>query len=435
MAHFQKKIEEMQRKLNMINDNIEDIKSGKISYEEKKRANHYKDFLRNNIKKKNHLKMVNNSINFFNKKTEVNSDFNSIINNRNSHYKYKNSFSNNNLLDNNIPKNTFYENHKLNLNNEQKYINCPNEISKNETPRFLRNNSYYPINNLKEYQLDKNKNSKKKNMRKINSASEIINSISIIKGHKKFKKYLNEKMHKNKLNINNNDTNKKNNDIDEYSYNTENVPPNKSKIQHSKSIDNSRIKIKLNKGYFNCQKNNNANKHKRNSNIIDKNILNYNYNSIRSNRSYTHKIIKKENKNEQILYDIINLTNEYNKCLNRISKCKINKDNILHAYKLLLFNNKIKDEFIFKIMNIYNKNNKIKLDLNNFESFTPLLNWIKENNNSKQENDAYKNLCLGIMQKYNLENVEQLKMFIHKLLKKVNNNEYFLEGIKKILLP
>ena len=341
MAHFQKKIEEMQRKLNMINDNIEDIKSGKISYEEKKRTNHYKDFLRNNIKKKNHLKMVNNSINFFNKKTEVNSDFNSIINNRNSHYKYKNSFSNNNLLDNNIPKNTFYENHKLNLNNEQKYINCQNEISKNETPRFLRNNSYYPINNLKEYQLDKNKNSKKKNIRKINSASEIINSISIIKGHKKFKKYLNEKMHKNKLNINNNDTNKKNNDIDEYSYNTENVPPNKSKTQHSKSIDNSRIKIKLNKGYFNCQKNNNVNKHKRNSNIIDKNILNYNYNSIRSNRSYTHKIIKKENKNEQILYDIINLTNEYNKCLNRISKCKINKDNILHAYKLLLFNNKI----------------------------------------------------------------------------------------------
>ena len=52
MAHFQKKIEEMQRKLKLINDNIEDIKSGKISYEEKKRANHYKDFLRNNIKKK-----------------------------------------------------------------------------------------------------------------------------------------------------------------------------------------------------------------------------------------------------------------------------------------------------------------------------------------------------------------------------------------------
>ena len=63
------------------------------------------------------------------------------------------------------------------------------------------------------------------------------------------------------------------------------------------------------------------------------------------------------------------------------------------------------------------------------------MNWVKENNDSKQENNAYKNLCLGIMQKYNLENIEHLKMFIHKLLKKVNNNEYFLEGIKKILLP
>ena len=39
MAHFQKKIEEMQRKLNMINDNIEDIKSGRINFEEKKRNN------------------------------------------------------------------------------------------------------------------------------------------------------------------------------------------------------------------------------------------------------------------------------------------------------------------------------------------------------------------------------------------------------------
>jgi len=67
MAHFQKKIEEMQRKLNMINDNIEDIKSGRINFEEKKRNNKNDDFMKNNIKKKHHLKMINNSINFFNK--------------------------------------------------------------------------------------------------------------------------------------------------------------------------------------------------------------------------------------------------------------------------------------------------------------------------------------------------------------------------------
>ena len=123
MAHFQKKIEEMQRKLNMINDNIEDIKSGRINFEEKKRNNKNDDFMKNNIKKKHHLKMINNSINFFNKKTEINSDHNSIVNTRNLHCKYKNSFSNNNLL-NNMPKNTRIINHKLNINNEineQKY--------------------------------------------------------------------------------------------------------------------------------------------------------------------------------------------------------------------------------------------------------------------------------------------------------------------------
>ena len=353
MAHFQKKIEEMQRKLKLINDNIEDIKSGRITYDEQKRTNKNNDFMKNNIKKKNHLKMINNnSINFFNKKADI-SDFNSITNYRNSHYKYKNSFSNNNLMSNNIPKNTYFTNHKLNLNNEQKYNNCPYENCKNETPTFVRNNSYYQKNIPKEYQLNAKKNYK--NMRKINSASEIINSISTIKNRNKLKKYFKTKINKNKL---------------------------------------------LNK----------------------------------SNRSYSHKIIKKENKNEQILFDIINLTNEYNKYLN-ISKSKLNKDNILNAYKLLLFNNKIKDEFIFKIFHMYNKNNKIKLDINNIESFAPILNWIKINTNINQENDIYKKLCLGIMEKYGLENVEQLQLFIQKLFKKVNNNEYFLEGIKKILLP
>ena len=196
MAHFQKKIEEMQRKLKLINDNIEDIKSGRITYDEQKRTNKNNDFMKNNIKKKNHLKMINNnSINFFNKKADI-SDFNSITNYRNSHYKYKNSFSNNNLMSNNIPKNTYFTNHKLNLNNEQKYNNCPYENCKNETPTFVRNNSYYQKNIPKEYQLNAKKNYK--NMRKINSASEIINSISTIKNRNKLKKYFKTKINKNK---------------------------------------------------------------------------------------------------------------------------------------------------------------------------------------------------------------------------------------------
>ena len=434
MAHFQKKIEEMQRKLNMINDNIEDIKSGRINFEEKKRNNKNDDFMKNNIKKKHHLKMINNSINFFNKKTEINSDHNSIVNTRNLHCKYKNSFSNNNLL-NNMPKNTRIINHKLNINNEineQKYSNYPYENSKSETPTFIRNNSNCQIIHIsKEYQLNKNKDLKKK-MRKINSASEIINSLSIIRGHKKLKKYLKEKSNKNKLNINSIENN--NNIEYNFSYNTEKVPSNKTKTHYNKSIENSRMNHALNKGYLSCQNMNINNKNKKNSNTIDKNSLNYNYNSLTSNRSYCHRILNKENKNEKILENIINLTNEYNACLNS-NKCIINKENIFNAYKLLLINNKIKDEFIFKLMNMYNKHNKLKIDMNNLESLTPVLNWIKINNEVKQENDEYKILCLEIMKKYNLKNIEQLKIFIQKLFKRVNNNEYFLEGIKKILLP
>ena len=47
---------------------------------------------------------------------------------------------------------------------------------------------------------------------------------------------------------------------------------------------------------------------------------------------------------------------------------------------------------------MYNKNNKLKFDINNIESFTLILNWIKINSNINQENDIYKNLCLGIME-------------------------------------
>ena len=88
-------------------------------------------------------------------------------------------------------------------------------------------------------------------------------------------------------------------------------------------------------------------------------------------------------------------------------------------------------------MNLYNKDHRINLDINNSDSLTNILNWIKFKCDSKKEkeNNEYKNLCLNIMKEYNLENIEQLKAFIKKMLKKVNNNDYFLEGIKKILLP
>ena len=38
------------------------------------------------------------------------------------------------------------------------------------------------------------------------------------------------------------------------------------------------------------------------------------------------------------------------------------------------------------------------------------------------------------MKQYNLKNIQQLKMFINKSFRKIDNNDNFLEGIKKILL-
>ena len=81
------------------------------------------------------------------------------------------------------------------------------------------------------------------------------------------------------------------------------------------------------------------------------------------------------------------------------------------------------------------------MDIHNINSLPQVLNWINDISYKvrRKENDnndvKYKILCLDIMKKYKLENIEQLKLFIMKLLAKVNNNDYFLEGIKKILLP
>jgi len=418
MAHFQHKIEEMQRKLNIINNNIEEIKSGRITYEEKKN-----DFFRNNIKKKNHLKNINNSINFFNKKTEINSEFNSISNNnRKTFYQYKKSFCNINLMNNNInniPKNSHIINSKLNFDNESKNINYPYENNKNETPTFFRNtmncNNYkIDINsdNSNECQSTKNKHINKK-MKKMNSTSEMIKSISAIKSRKRLKNFLMEK------NNRKNNNNKNTIDIDyNFCYNNK----IKERIK-SKSIENPKMRNILNKGSLSC---NNIYKHKKN------------YSSISSNKSYNNKNIKtNKNKYEQILFEIIKTTNHFNYGKNSPNTNEINIDNILNEYKVFLYNNKIKDEFIFKIINIYNKNNKLKLDynFNNIESLEPILNWIKNRTEYKNENEEYKNLCLEIMKKYNLKNIEQFKIFIEKMLNKINNNEYFLEGIKKILLP
>ena len=436
MVHFKEKIEEMQKKLNKINDNIEEIKNERIIMEEYKKSRKNNDFLINSIKKKNQLRMKNN--NFFNKKNGK-SEYNIISkNNGNNYCQYQSYFSNINLMNNqnyNIPNNSHFINHKLNLNNDQKYINPFFENSKNETPTFLKNTANYKnckISINKDYSnahLSNNKYINNKKIKKINSASNIMNSIPATRGYKRFKKLLKSNTNKNNEYFTNN---KNTIDIDyNYSYNTENINNNKNilinqrnKSSKSLSIENQRLRNRLNKGYNTY---NNV-RYRKGSNVIERKNS---YNSISTSRTY---MIKTKDKYKKILFDIINVTNEYNKFGN---KNEINIDNILNAYKLMLYNNQINKEFISRLLNLYNKDHRINLDINNSDSLTNILNWIKFKCDSKKEkeNNEYKNLCLNIMKEYNLENIEQLKAFIKKMLKKVNNNDYFLEGIKKILLP
>ena len=138
---------------------------------------------------------------------------------------------------------------------------------------------------------------------------------------------------------------------------------------------------------------------------------------------------------EKILADIIDVANQYNK------ENKVNADNFIDEYKILLNDSKIKNEFIYKIINLYNTATNSNLNYNNSKSFISAWKWIKENYKiahnklkNENENNQYRYLCKQIMKEYNLKNIQQLNMFIHKLCKRVDKNENFLEGIKKILM-
>ena len=153
------------------------------------------------------------------------------------------------------------------------------------------------------------------------------------------------------------------------------------------------------------------------------------------NNSYSINKIKNRVNHEKILLDIIDVANQYNK------ENKFNVDNFIDEFKILLNDVKIKNEFIYKIINLYNTATNSNLNYNNSKSFISAWKWIKENykiahNKLKieNENNQYKYLCRQIMKEYNLKNIQQLNMFIHKLCKKVDKNENFLEGIKKILM-
>jgi len=551
MANFKFKIAEMQRKLNIINDDIEEIKNGRKSQEETETLNNNytyfqmkrKNFFNTNFigddsnfpiqnnqsdlnylnfkytgRMTNQLKTTNfnltntnleeipknayitkfDSLNFINNNIESNtndieSNKNATINyadfNNNLGHKYKTSSSTINVNDKKYFENPFKKN-----------INFTNlEVNDNFYKNSLYQNYCHIKKNLNNINLNTNNfnssqtlNNNFRGNKTFNKRTKNINSIPSLK-HKKIKKIIDKRnvinstteknlfnteivqkrQNKNNIKLNNfNNNGRKTIDIN---YNNKNIYHNNNNINPK---SNSPVKIKVksnninhanNKADFNKikDKNNitedinmknirsqrsmsiknpinnnckfNRNIHQNFHEISATNIRNnYPNTEIINSKDYLNTSIDKKLNHEQMLLDLIDITNQYNNKDN-----KVNMDNIIDEYKLLLYDFKLKNEFIYKTVDLYNNSTNSNLKYNDSESLLPTWNWIRDNQNkiansnilNKNEDNQYKELCEDIMKQYNLKNIQQLKKFIGKLCKKVDKNENFLEGIKKILLP
>ena len=557
MANFRFKIAEMQRKLNIINDDIEEIKNGRKSQDETETLN--KNFTYFQIKRKN----------FFNNNFSGDVGNYPIQKNKNDtnylNFNYPGRMTNQikttnfNLTNTNleeIPKNTYItkfdslnfinNNAESNANDIDSKkiatINYDNDLNNNMTQKYKTSSSTINVNDKKNFEnpFKKNANFKnlavndnfyknslyhnychiKKNLNNINLNTNNFNSSQTINNNCRWNKTFNKRIkninsipslkHKKiKKIIDKRNIIKKNSNTDKNLFNTDIMQknPNKKKKsiifnnflnnQERKTIDinynnkniyhNSNINLKSSSPVKIKVKSNNIN-HGNNkadfNKIKDKNntIEDINLKNIRSQRSmsiknpinndskfnrnihqnfheisatnirnnypnteininckdYLNTSIDNKFNHEQMLLDLIDITNQYH---NRDNK--VNMNNIIDEYKSLLYDFKLKNEFIYKIVDLYNNSTNSDLKYNDSESLLPTWNWIRDNQNkiansnilNKDEDNQYKNLCEDIMKQYNLKNIQQLKKFIGKLCKKVDKNENFLEGIKKILLP
>ena len=484
-------------KFNLTNENLEQISknnyfiSGKINNSPKtiqiNELNPKKDLTINYIDDYNTKKNNNNNLI---KKYRSSLSTISVNNGKQLNFKY----SINNSIENKdkeydeyfIKNNSLYQNYchmKINLNNFNK-----SNLNNYNNSQTINNNNH--INNFKH-----------KSNKTFNNGIKDINFFYSIKGHKRIKKMGDKKKKnitlsnknffnnefskinstKNKNNIYNNNhktidinynysyNNKKqiydnennktngpikiktrntnnynnhiinndimnNNQIIEKNYTSEDI---NIKNQRSSSIDNPKIKYPINNNYkYNKNlKINISHNFEDNPSFDLQNKVNF---AKTEKIDYANNTNEKNAKYEKLLLDIIDVSNKYNNSNN-----KINMDNILDEYKLLLYDNKIKNEFIYKIIKLYNNSTNSNLKYNNNESLIPAWHWIKDIQNKdaynkmkkETESNQYKKLCKDIMKEYKLKNIEQLKVFIHKLCKKIDKNENFLEGIKKILLP
>ena len=286
---------------------------------------------------------------------------------------------------NNLKKGIDLEENYSNENKENKFNNYLEENNKNNfmtAKNKIRNGSFQGLNYINN--INNNNSENKIYFKK----RKTVEQIPDINSNNKVNLYLDEQKIKNNENIREDE---------------KNSLKNMSSNLYTTKMKNSKI-------------------------IYDKN----NKNHIQNNNNRKTKDIKYE----QILLDIINITNQYNN-----NQDKINIDNVIDEYKMLLNNMKIKNEFIYNLINIYNNSTNSNLNCREPKSLILIWNWIinKQNNiennlNLNNEDIQYKKLCQEIMNQYKLKNIEQLKIFINNSFRKIDNNDNFLEGIKKILL-
>ena len=489
MVNAINKIKEMQKKINIINCNIDEIKNERKSIEENNKLDDYsfdynieKNFYFNNPKRNKSNRIHRNSSKFKDFKFNQTCKGNQKIFENNS--KYNNDIKPNN---NKIKEKNMIENYGNKKNNKSKMkrtcssltnIKCNNNNNnkrKNQTKNYFyqkSNNNYYDnysknnACNLKNkfiHSSNINENFIIKNSFNKNNKANDLNLLTTTKKNIKLKNFFND-CNNNKNNIipqiTDKDNSNNNRDIfysgiynNYIEFNPKNRDDNRIYKIYSKNNLYSNIedeKVKEKNYSFHDLNNINSNNEYNINNLI-KNKKNTPKNAkmgIYRNMSYNKNIKKKpympeqinnikknhiKKKNdinyEQIVLDLIDITNEYNKT------SKININNIIDEYKILLRNIKIKEKFYSKLINKYNDTNKIKLNYDDPKSLISIWNWINQNysNNINCEDMQYVQFCKEIMKKYKLNNIQNLKDFMNKLLKKIDCNDNFLEGIKKIL--
>lgn len=201
------------------------------------------------------------------------------------------------------------------------------------------------------------------------------------------------------------------------------------------------------------------------------NILQYNDISSKKNKPTltinNHKNIYRSQSNvklnigeyEKMVKEIIQISNQYS-----TKQLKISTSNLIENYRKEMREIKLKNELINKMYRLHNAKTGVNIE-NEEHSILKLWRWIKtvansnhsietkieesenvrnnndDNNNcyneykqTKDHKHEYTALCERIMEEYNMKDINELTLFINLLLQRVDNNDCFLEGIKKILL-